>query len=107
MKEFTFNTSNMSNITLYTAANTTFNTSDMSNITLYTATNTTFDTSDMRNKGLKSNLFCLYTHINRMKSLPHRYSHSIYTVDPNTKSLNYIKIRLKALNYFELQQTLK
>ena len=33
--------------------------------------------------------------------------HSIYTVDPNTKSLNYMKIQLKALNYFELQQTSK
>ena len=32
MKEFTFDTSNMSNITLYMAANTTFDTSDMSNI---------------------------------------------------------------------------
>ena len=29
----------------------------------------------------------------------------IYTVDPNTKSLNYMKIQLKALLYFELQQT--
>ena len=77
MKEFTFNTSDMSNITLYTATIITFDTSDMSNITLksfellwnttnYTVTNTTFDTFDMRNIGLKSNLFCLYTHINRM-----------------------------------------
>ena len=30
--------------------------------------------------------------------------HSIYSVDPNTKSSNYMKIQLKALNYFELQQ---
>ena len=35
MEEFTFDTSDMSNITLYTAENTTFNTSDMSNINLY------------------------------------------------------------------------
>ena len=34
-------------------------------------------------------------------------SHLIYTVDPNAKSSNYMKIQLKALNYFELQQTLK
>ena len=72
MKEFTFDTSDMSNITLYTATNTTFDTFDMSNVTLHTATNTTFDTSHMTNKGLKSNLFRLYTHINRMKPLPHR-----------------------------------
>ena len=26
-----------------------------------------------------------------------------YTVDPNTKSLNYNKIQLKALNYFKLE----
>ena len=52
----------------------TFDTSDMSNITLYTAANTTLDTS-MRNKGLKSNLFCMYTHINRMKPLP-QYVHT-------------------------------
>ena len=31
--------------------------------------------------------------------------HSIYNVDSDTKSLNYIKIRFKALIYFELQQT--
>ena len=67
MKEFTFDTLHMSNITMYTAANTTFHTSNMRNITLYTATNTSFNTSDLRNKGLKSDLFCLYTHINRMK----------------------------------------
>ena len=30
-----------------------------------------------------------------------------YNVDSSTKSLNYMKIRLKTLNYFELQQTLK
>ena len=34
-------------------------------------------------------------------------SNSIHTVDPDTKSSNYMKIWLKALNYFELQQTLK
>ena len=28
---------------------------------------------------------------------------SNYTVDPNTKSSNYNKIWLKALNYFELE----
>ena len=28
---------------------------------------------------------------------------SNYTVDPNTKSSNYNKIQLKALNYFELE----
>ena len=32
--------------------------------------------------------------------------HSIYTVDPITMSSNYMKIRLKALIYFELQKTL-
>ena len=35
--------------------------------------------------------------------------HSIqlkYNVDPNMKSSNYMKIQLKALIYFELQQTL-
>ena len=35
MKEFTFDTSDMSNITLYTATNTNFDTSNMSNISLY------------------------------------------------------------------------
>ena len=72
MKELHFDTFNMSSITPYTATNTTFDKPDMSNITLYTTTKTTFDTSDMRNKGLKSNIFCLYTHINGMKPLPHR-----------------------------------
>ena len=28
-----------------------------------------------------------------------------YNVDPNTKTLNYSKIRFKALIYFELQQS--
>ena len=32
---------------------------------------------------------------------------SNYNVDSSTKSSNYMKIRLKALNYFELQKTLK
>ena len=32
--------------------------------------------------------------------------HSIYTVDPNMKSSNYMKIWLKGLIYFELEQTL-
>ena len=32
-------------------------------------------------------------------------SHSIYMVDSNTKSSKYMKIWLKALNYFELKQT--
>ena len=31
---------------------------------------------------------------------------SNYNVDSSTKSLNYMKIQLKALNYFELQETL-
>ena len=31
--------------------------------------------------------------------------HSIYNVDSNTKSSNYIKIQLKPLIYFELEQT--
>ena len=31
--------------------------------------------------------------------------HSIYNVDSNMKSLNYIKIRFKGLIYFELEQT--
>ena len=30
-----------------------------------------------------------------------------YKVHSNTKYSNYMKIQLKALNYFELQQTLK
>ena len=33
--------------------------------------------------------------------------HSIYNVDFNTKSSKYMKIRFKALIYFELQETLK
>ena len=33
--------------------------------------------------------------------------HSNYNVDSNTKTLNYMKIRFKALIYFELQETLK
>ena len=32
---------------------------------------------------------------------------SNYNVDFNTKSLNYMEIQFKVLNYFELQQTLK
>ena len=32
---------------------------------------------------------------------------SNYNVDPSTKSSNYMKIQLKALNYFELQEILK
>ena len=31
---------------------------------------------------------------------------SNYNVDSNTKSLNYMKVRFKALIYFELEQTL-
>ena len=34
-------------------------------------------------------------------------SHLIYTVDPNMKSSNNMKIQFEALNYFELQQTSK
>ena len=34
-------------------------------------------------------------------------SHSTYNVDSNMKSSNYMKIRFKALIYFELQETLK
>ena len=30
-----------------------------------------------------------------------------YNVDSSTKSSNYMKIQLKALNYFELQETSK
>ena len=33
--------------------------------------------------------------------------HSNYNVDSNTKTLNYMKIRFKALIYFELQETSK
>ena len=33
--------------------------------------------------------------------------HSNYNVDSNTKTSNYIKIRFKALIYFELQETSK
>ena len=33
-------------------------------------------------------------------------SHSIYNVDSNSKSLNYMKIRFKGLIYFELQESL-
>ena len=32
---------------------------------------------------------------------------SNYNVASSKKSLNYMKIQLKALNYFELQETLK
>ena len=38
---------------------------------------------------------------------PTSKSHLIYNVDSNRKSLNYTKIRFKALIYFELQETLK
>ena len=38
---------------------------------------------------------------------PTSKSHSIYNVDSNTKSSNYMKIRFKALIYFELQETSK
>ena len=40
-----------------------------------------------------------YVHTDKMRSN--------YNVDSNTKSLNYMKIQFKALNYFELQQTSK
>ena len=33
--------------------------------------------------------------------------HSNYNVDSNMKTLNYMKIRFKALIYFELQETSK
>ena len=32
--------------------------------------------------------------------------HSIYNVDSNMKTLNYIRIQFKGLIYFELEQTL-
>ena len=45
--------------------------------------------------------FCTqYTHMS-MQSIQ-----SNYNVDSNTKSLNYMKIWLKGLIYFELEQTL-
>ena len=37
----------------------------------------------------------------------YQHMQSNYNVDYNTKSSNYMKIQLKALDYFELQQTLK
>ena len=44
----------------------------------------------------------IYTHVMVCMSMQLNYK-----VDSCTKSSNYMKIRLKALNYFELQQTLK
>ena len=36
-----------------------------------------------------------------------KWTQSNYNVDSSTKSLNYMKIPLKALNNFELQENLK
>ena len=47
----------------------------------------------------------IYTHV--MVCMLMQSTQSNYNVDSSTKSSNYMKIQLKGLNYFELQQTLK
>ena len=61
----------------------------------------TFDTSDM-----PFDLLLIVQYMAPLAPLTSK-SHSIYNVDFNTKSSNYMKIRFKALIYFELQETLK
>ena len=60
-----------------------------------------FDTSDMPFDLL---LIVLYM---APSTPPTSKSHSIYNVDSNTKSSNYMKIQFKAFIYFELQETSK
>ena len=76
----------------------------MSNIALYTvlqkAANTTFDTFN-----IPFDILFIVQYLAPSTPLTSK-SHSIYTVDPNTKSSNDMNIWLKALNYFELQLSL-
>ena len=59
----------------------------------------TFDTSDM-----PFDLLLIVQYLAPSTPLTSK-SHSIYNVDSNSKSLNYMKIRFKGLIYFELQQS--
>ena len=61
----------------------------------------TFDTSDM-----PFDLLFIVQYMAPSTPLTSK-SHSIYNVDSNMKSLNYMKIQFKAFIYFKLQETLK
>ena len=98
--------SNMSTITLYTVlCKSTFNTSDIQSLLIlyyyYSTVLHAFNTSNMP--------FDLLLIVQYLAPLtpPTSKSHSIYNVDSNTNSSNYIKIQFKTLIFFELQETLK
>ena len=56
-------------------------------------------------KAVEYILYTIYSHV--MVCMSMQLTQSNYNVDSSTKSLNYMKIQLKALNYFELQETSK
>ena len=103
------------------AANTIFNTFDIAFTLLFSKVFDTFDIFDIHNLlilihstvphtfntfNIPFDLLFIVQYLAPLTSLISK-SRLIYTVDPNMKSSNYMKIWLKALNYFELQQTLK
>ena len=55
---------------------------------------------------LKQSIHSLHN-IHVMVCMPMQSTQSNYNVDSSTKSSNYIKVQLQALNYFELQETSK
>ena len=102
-----FDTSDMSNITLYTDTNTTFNTSNMSNIALYWRALYALFTPSTRVTLLHIEGPVYTFNTSDMSNIPLYWGAypSNYTVDPNMKSSNYNKIWLKALNYFNLDNS--
>ena len=85
------------------ATNTTFDIFDIHSLLIlywyYSTVFHTFDTSDM-----PFDLLLIVQYLAPSTPLTSN-SHSIYNVDSNSKSLNYMKIRFKGLIYFELQQS--
>ena len=80
----------------------TFDTSDIhSLLILYWYYSTVFHTFDTSNMPFDLLLIVQYMAPSTPKSSK---SHLIYYVDSHTKSSNYMKIRFKALIYFELQE---
>ena len=85
------------------------------------ATNTTFDTSNIHSLLILYWYYSTVFHTYYISDMPFdllfivQYlapltpptskSHSIYNVDSNSKSSNYMKIRFKGLIYFELQHS--
>ena len=104
-----FDTSDMSNITLYTVLCKSHNhqfwhlwhTSHLIIYWYYSTVFHTFDTSDM-----PFDLLFIVQYLAPSTPLTSK-SHSIYNVDSNTKSSNYMKIQFKTFIYFELQESLK